>query len=121
MTEYYNNHYIRTRTDGCIVEAWSDGPHNTRTPTEDDILLTDKGGYQFRLFPGGEENPPLYTMDFLPLYKWDGAQVVQRTEEEIQAERDARPTSADTPTQLDRIEAQVVYTALLTDTMLEEG
>lgn len=89
MYEYYNHHYIRTDASGNITEGWSDGPHRDRTPTEDDILLTDKSGYQFRLFPGGEENPPLYTHDHIPLYRWDGEKVVQRTEEEIEADRAA--------------------------------
>ena len=34
------------------------------------LLSTKQGGYQFRLFPDGEENPSLYTWDMVPLYKW---------------------------------------------------
>lgn len=107
MNEYFNNHYIRTDASGSIIEGWSDGPHNQRKPTEDDILLTDQGGYQFRLFPGGEENPTLYTFDFIPLYKWDGEKVISRTEEEIKAERDAKP--APEPTEMERLRADMDF------------
>lgn len=85
MNEYYNHHYIRINASGNIVEGWSDGPHSHRTPVEDDILLNDHGGYQFRLFPDGEENPPLF--DGIPLYRWDGEQVVRRTDAEIEADQ----------------------------------
>ena len=40
-----------------------------------------------------------------------------RTEAEKAAESAARP--APEPTQLDRVEAQITYTAMMTDTMLE--
>lgn len=93
IIESYNNHYIRTRSDGCIIEGWSDGPHNYRVPAEEDICINDKGGYQFRLIIDGaetEENPTLHDWDFaVPLYKWDGEKVRRRTAEEIQAEREA--------------------------------
>lgn len=46
----------------------------------------------------------------------DGAPV-ERTEVEKAAEIAARP--APEPTQLDRVEAQITYTAMITDTMLE--
>lgn len=35
-------------------------------------------------------------------------------------EKDFEPRKADEPTQLDRIEAQTMWTALMTDTLLEE-
>ena len=41
---------------------------------------------QSHYFPGG-----LYTMDGIPRYKWDGTQAVERTEEELEADRAARP------------------------------
>ncbi len=40
---------------------------------------------QSHYFEGG-----LYTMDGIPLYKWDGEQVVARGEDEIEADREAR-------------------------------
>lgn len=81
-----NKHYINVDGRGRITSGWSDGPHPERDIT-DAICINDQGGYQFRLSPGGEENPPLYTLDGIPLYRWDGAQVLPRTEEEIEADR----------------------------------
>lgn len=83
---YYNKHYITTDTQGRITDGWSDGPHPDRDTTGA-ICINEQGGYQFRLSPGGEENPPLYTMDGIPLYRWDGELVMARTDEEIAADR----------------------------------
>lgn len=90
---FYNKHYIRIDASGNIVEGWSDGPHNHRTATEEDICINDKGGYQFRLVIDGkptEVNPLLFDgMSMIPLYRWDGEKVVRRSEEELEAERQA--------------------------------
>lgn len=89
--EYYNKHYINIDENKNVIAGWSDGPHNNRTPTENDILINDKGGYQFRFVIDGkttEENPPLFDgMAMIPLYKWTGFEVARRTEEEIDADR----------------------------------
>ena len=90
MDEYYNKHYITVDDQNRILCGWSDGPHPDRDTTGA-VLLTDKGGYQFRLAPGGEENPALWDMDGIPRYKWDGSAAVLRTEEELDADRAARP------------------------------
>ena len=90
MDEYYNKHYIKPDSSNRIIGCWSDGPHPDRDTT-DAICISDKGGYQFRLFPDGEENPSLYDADGIPLYKWDGQAVVKRTAEEIAADRAAIP------------------------------
>lgn len=50
-------------------------------------------------------------------YKLVDAEAVERTQEEMDTDY-TPPESA--PTQLDRIEAQALYTALMTDTILEE-
>lgn len=83
---HYNKHYITTDAQGRITSGWSDGPHPDRDTTNA-ICINEQGGYQFRLFPGGEENPPLYTMDGVPLYRWDGEKAVPRTEEELAEDR----------------------------------
>ena len=88
MTAFYNCHYIITDAQGRITDGWSDGPHPERETT-DAIRISDTGGYQFRLCPGGEENPSLHTMEGIPLYRWDGAQALPRTDEEIEADRAA--------------------------------
>lgn len=107
MYEHYNKHYIRIRGDGAVIEGWSDGAQNTREATEDDILLTDEGGYQFRLIPGGAENPPLYTADSVPLYRWDGGEVVRRAVEDIRAEQAERSRMAEHTAQLAALTAKL--------------
>lgn len=81
-----NKHYINVDDQGRITSGWSDGPNPDRDTTQA-ICVNDQGGYQFRLTPDGEENPPLYTMDGIPLYRYDDGQIVPRTEEEIAADR----------------------------------
>ena len=113
--EFYNKHYIIIDEQNRIVNGFSDA---FRQPTDTDICINEQGGYQFRLFHGGEENPALFEMDGIPRYRWDGSASVLRTEEELEADRANIPEPA--PTQLDRVEAQVTYTAMVTDTLLEE-
>lgn len=90
MDEFYNKHYIITDASGRITDGWSDGPHPDRDTTNA-VCINDQGGYQFRLFPGGEENPALYSMDGIPLYEWDGSQALQRAQEKIEADRAELP------------------------------
>lgn len=59
----------------------------------------------------------LYTMQGIPRYKYEGGVCVLRSEAELAADRDALPKPQ--PSQLDRVEAQVTYTAMMTDTMME--
>lgn len=59
----------------------------------------------------------LYTHDGLLRWKYEGGACVLRSEEEIAADRDALPKPQ--PSQLDRVEAQATYTAMMTDTMME--
>lgn len=60
---------------------------------------------------------PLYTEDGLLAWKYEDGELALRTDEELKAERAAQPEPE--PSQLDRIEAQTTYTALMTDTLLE--
>ena len=59
----------------------------------------------------------LYTEQGVPRYKYEGGARVLRSDEEIAADRDALPKPQ--PSQLDRVEAQATYTAMMTDTMME--
>ena len=100
---FYNKHYIRIREDGCIVDGFSDA---FRQPSDTDICINEQGGYQFRLFPGGEENPNLYEWGHrIPLYKYENGQVVKRTEEEIEADIAAIPAPVAPPTTEERLTA----------------
>lgn len=125
MEEVYFKHYIRVDTSNCVVDGWSNGALSGRTVTEDDICINEQGGYQFQLFPDGEENPPLFDGDSMaPLYRWDGDHVLWRSDKDIAAEREAwneeQARISAMPTREDRIEAQVTFTAMMTDTLLPE-
>lgn len=112
----YNKHYIIVDDQNRVTNGWSDGPCADRDTTGA-VCINAQGGYQFRLFLHGEENPPLYDMDGVPLYKWDGEKVLSRTPDELAADRAAIPEPP--PGEQERLEAQVTYTAMMTDTLLE--
>ena len=114
---FYNKHYITVDERSRIVNGFSDA---FRQPSDTDICINEEGGYQFRLFPGGEENPSLYEWPhMIPFYKYENGEVAARTGEEIEADIAALPQPEEVPSQLDQIEAQVTYTAMMTDTLLE--
>ena len=48
---------------------------------------------------------PLLTADYIPRYRWDGTQVVERTADEIEADRAAVPAPA--PSETEQLKAQV--------------
>lgn len=115
MEPIYNRHYVIIDAQGCIMDGWSDGPQPHRGAT-DAVCINDQGDYQFRLFPDGEENPSLYTADGIPLYRWDGEQVIPRTEEEIAADLAAIPDPPPTPQE--QLRADVDFLAALQGVML---
>ena len=112
---FFNKHYITVDDRGRITDGWSDGPHRDDKSTESAICINDKGGYQFRLFPGGEENPLLFTMDGIPLYKYVDGAVQKRSEEEIDADRAMIPPPP--PSDMEKLRADVDYVLVMTDLM----
>ncbi len=110
MDEFYNRHYIAIDAKGRITAGWSDGPRADRDTTNA-ICINEQGGYQFRLTPGGEENPALYTMDGIPLYRWDGSRAVPRRSEEIEADRAAIPEPP--PSAQEQLRADVDFLAAM--------
>lgn len=109
MNEFYNKHYITADAQGRITSGWSDGPHPERDTAA--ICINEQGGYQFRLYPSGEENPPLHDMDGVPLYRWDGEKAVPRTGEELAADRAAIPEPP--PSQQEQLRADVDFLAAM--------
>lgn len=116
MDEIYNKHYVAVDDLGRIVDGWSDGPRPDKD-TESAFCINERGGYQFRLITDGEENPPLRNMDGIPMYKLVDGKVVKRKDNEIDADRTNIPPAP--PSNADRLEAQVTYTAMKTHTLLE--
>ena len=82
--------YIQTDAEGRILRC--EGGY-TLPADLDGWTLIEEGQPCDRLnlaqshyFTGG-----LYTMDGIPRYRWDGTQAVERTEEELEVDRAARP------------------------------
>ena len=110
---FYNKHYITVDDQGRITDGWSDGPRRDK-PTEGAICINDRGGYQFRLIidkKETEENPPLWTMDGIPLYKYVDGAVQERTEEEIEADRALIPPPP--PSETEKLRADMDYIAIM--------
>lgn len=117
MDFFYNRHYITVDEQGRIMDGWSDGPHPEKD-IENAVCVNEHGGYQFCLHSGGDENPLLHTFDGIPLYKWNGQSVQNRTEDEITADRSSIPAPPPTP-QEDLMAMAVDHELRLT--MLELG
>ena len=115
MEDFYNKHYITVDDAGRILDGFSDAFSD---PGENDICINERGGYQFRIFPGGEENPRLREGHGVPLYKYVGGAVIERTRKEIDADLVLLPEPE--PTADEKRDAQIFYTAMMTDTLLEE-
>lgn len=93
-----NSSAFLTDTDGWVKidHGVSDKFHHAQGNYFPKPIMDERGIYRYKLVDG---------------------KVVERTQEEMDA--DYTPPEV-APTQLDRIEAQALYTALMTDTILEE-
>lgn len=80
--------------------------------------LIDEGeGDKYNLCQTHYFEDGIMTDDGIYRYKYENGTCVRRSEEETAADRAAVIPQ---PSQLDRIEAQVMYTALMTDSLIEE-
>lgn len=91
-------HYIRLDSASRIIKGFSDA---FEQPQDADVCISEDGGYQFRFFPNGTENPPLMDYDGIPLYKYVDGTVMLRSAGEIEADRAALPV-AEQPTPIDQ-------------------
>lgn len=105
--------YIRTDDMNRVIDISSDA------------FLRDLNGWQkidegygdkYHHAQGNYLDGTIYDMDGIPLYKWDGSQVVKRTEEEIEEERAAIP--APPPSPQEQLRADVDFIAAMTGVML---
>ena len=81
------------------------------------VQIDEGYGDRFSLAQSHYLDGGLYTMQGIPRYKYEGGACVLRSEAELAADRDALPKPQ--PSQLDRVEPQATYTAMMTDTMME--
>lgn len=97
--------YIQTDTDGRILRC--EGGCTTPADLTDWTYIDEGTGDRYNLcqshyFPGG-----LYTTDGIPRYRWDGSAAVLRTEEELDADREALPEPE--PTEQEQLRADVDF------------
>lgn len=81
------------------------------------VQIDEGYGDRFSLAQSHYLDGGLYTMQGIPRYKYADCACVLRSEAEIAEDVAALPKPQ--PSQLDRVEAQATYTAMMTDTMME--
>lgn len=107
--------YIQIDAENRITRI--DGGYTTPSDLTDWIFIDEGYGDRYNLCQTHYLEKGLMTFDGIYQYKYVSEEVVERTEEEIEADREARPI---VPTSMEVLEAQVLYTATMTDTLLEE-
>lgn len=107
LIDGFYKHYIKIRPDGCIIDGWSDGPNATRD-TDNAICIDECGSYHFRLV--------IYDAYGVPLYKWNGIEVVERAMKDIEAERSTILDSS--PTVQEQLRADIDFLAAMTGVVL---
>lgn len=81
--------YIQTDSDGHILRC--EGGYTTPTDLTDWTYIDEGTGDKYNLCQSHYFEGGLYTMDYIPRYRWDGSVAVLRTEEELEEDRAARP------------------------------
>ena len=106
--------YVRTDEAGRIVEINSSA---FLADTTGWMAIDEGYGDKYHHAQNNYFPLPMFGADGCANYKLADGTPALRTEAEKAAESSAQP--APEPTPLDRVEAQVAYTAMMTDTMLE--
>ena len=91
--------YIQTDTEGRILRC--EGGYTTPADLTDWTEIDEGTGDRYNLCQSHYFDGGLYTMDGIPRYRWDGSAAVLRSEDEMEADRAARP--APPPTTGERI------------------
>ena len=110
--------YALTDSSGYITRIDGGYTIGNITDLETWVLIDEGNGDKYNLCQGNYFPQPIRTMGGAYRYKLVDGKPMECTAEEIAQQEEAlRPV--DEPTQGDRIEAQVMYTALMTDTLLD--
>lgn len=81
--------YIQTDTEGRILRC--DGGYTTPADLSGWLEIDEGNGDRYNLCQSHYFDGGLYTMDGVPRYHWDGEKAVLRSEDELEADRDAIP------------------------------
>lgn len=111
MDELYSV-YIKTDASGFVAAVNSSA---FLTDTEGWTKIDEGCGDKYHHAQGNYFPSPILTDSGVFRYKFVDGSVIERTEDEIEAEVSAFEPE---PSKLDIIEAQVTYTAMMTDTLL---
>ena len=104
---------VKTDEKACIVAVNSSAFVPAGWGTEIDQGIGDR----YHHAQGNYFDQPIYTEDGIPRYKLQDGKAVERTEEEIQADREALPKPEPTPT-VEELQAKI--TALTTSNQMLE-
>lgn len=108
--------YILTDLENRILRCEGGYTISNIQNIEDWIFIDEGTGDKYNLCQSHYFNDGLYTEDGICQYVYEEGAIRLRTNEEIEADRTIEEL---VPTKLDRIEAQITYTAMMTDTLLE--
>ena len=89
MEEIKSKVYIQTDNQGRILRC--EGGYTTPSNLTGWIEIDEGYGDRYNLCQSHYFSGGLYTKDGISRYRWDGTQAVERTEEELDADRAARP------------------------------
>lgn len=103
MDDYKSKVYIQTDDNGRILRC--EGGYTTPTDLTGWTYIDEGTGDRYNLCQSQYFDGGLYTMDGIPRYHWDGTQVIERTAEEIEADRAAIPAPPTSETE--QLKAQV--------------
>ena len=115
MEENMSKVYIQIDSDNKITRI--EGGYTLPSDLTGWIFIDEGYGDKYNLAQSHYLEKGLTTFDGIYQYKYINDTVTERTEEEIEADREAIPVI---PTQMEQLESQVFYTAVMTDTLLEE-
>ena len=103
MDELQSKVYIQTDADGRILRC--DGGYTTPADLSGWLEIDEGNGDRYNLCQNHYFDGGLYTMDRIPRYRWDGEKAVLRSEDELEADRDAIPEPEPSGTLEDRVAA----------------
>lgn len=115
MEENKSKVYILIDDNNRVIRV--EGGYTTPADLTGWIEIDEGTGDKYNLCQSHYLEKGLMTEDGIYQYKYENEEVVERTQEEMDADRQAIPV---VPTDAEKLEAQVLYTAMMTDTLLEE-
>lgn len=112
--------YIKLDSQNCIIQCEGGYTESNIDNIENWIKIDEGYGDKYNLCQTHYFENGLYTDDGFYRYKYVNNEIVERTVDELAADKATLEAITPEATQLDRIEAQVMYTALMTDSLIEE-